>query len=234
MAMTLDDIKACLQAGGFQVANEVALSNGKGTQLRLQNEAIVNSYHTGNFIVQGKNQDAVKECLGVQPTHVAAAPTPQNGAATKPMLSKVFVVYGHDAAARTELEAMLRRWKLEPLILDQLPSQGQTIIEKLEKYTAEVKFAVVLATPDDEGFPACQENEKKFRARQNVVLELDMMLTLLGRKNVAILMKQQDNMERPSDIQGLLVHPVQGQPAKRCRNSSGKGNGSSGLPDFCG
>lgn len=41
-----------------------------------------------------------------------------------------------------------------------------------------------------------------------------MMLTLLGRKNVAILMKQQDNMERPSDIQGLLVHPVQGQPAK--------------------
>ncbi|WP_315548932.1 TIR domain-containing protein [Lautropia mirabilis] len=47
---------------------------------------------------------------------------------------------------RTELEAMLRRWRLEPLILDQLPSEGQTIIEKLEKYTAEVKFAVVLAT----------------------------------------------------------------------------------------
>ncbi|WP_230949899.1 TIR domain-containing protein [Xylella fastidiosa] len=205
--MTLDDIKACLQAGGFQIANEVALSNGKGTQLRLQNEAIVNSYHTGNFIVQGKNQDAVKECLGVQPAHVAAAPAPQNGAATKPMLSKVFVVYGHDAAARTELEAMLRRWKLEPPILDQLPSEGQTIIEKLEKYTAEVKFAVVLATPDDEGFRACHEEEKAFRARQNVVLELGMMLTLLGRKNVAILMKQQDNMERPSDIQGLLYIP---------------------------
>ncbi|ERI61146.1 TIR domain-containing protein [Xylella fastidiosa] len=83
------------------------------------------------------------------------------------MLSKVFVVYGHDDAARTELEAMLRRWKLEPLILDQLPSEGQTIIEKLEKYTAEVKFAVVLATPDDEGFRACHENEKMFRARQN-------------------------------------------------------------------
>ncbi|KQH73762.1 hypothetical protein AOT81_06755 [Xylella fastidiosa] len=102
---------------------------------------------------------------------------------------------------------MLHRWKLEPLILDQLPSQGQTIIEKLEKYTAEVKFAVVLATPDDEGFRTCHENEKMFRARQNVVLELGMMLTLLGRKNVAILMKQQDNMERPSDIQGLLYIP---------------------------
>lgn len=205
--MTLDEIKACLQAGGFQIANEAALANGTGTQLRLQNGAIVNSYHTGNFNVQGKSQDAVKECLGVQHTQAAAAPAPQNGAAAKPMLSKVFVVYGHDAAARTELEAMLRRWRLEPLILDQLPSEGQTIIEKLEKYTAEVKFAVVLATPDDEGYRAGHEDEKAFRARQNVVMELGMMLTLLGRKNVAILMKQQDNMERPSDIQGLLYIP---------------------------
>ncbi|ALQ95799.1 hypothetical protein XFUD_02615 [Xylella fastidiosa] len=99
---------------------------------------------------------------------------------------------------------MLRRWKLEPLILDQLPSEGQTIIEKLEKYTAEVKFAVVLATPDDEGFRACHEEEKAFRAHQNVVLELGMMLTLLGRKNVVILMKEPNNMEKPSDIDGLL------------------------------
>lgn len=205
--MTLDEIKACLQAGSFQVANETALANGTGTQLRLQNGAIVNSYHTGNFNVQGKNQEAVKECLGVPVAQPAAAAAPQNGAAAKPMLSKVFVVYGHDTAARTELEAMLRRWRLEPLILDQLPSEGQTIIEKLEKYTAEVKFAVVLATPDDEGYRAGHEDEKAFRARQNVVMELGMMLTLLGRKNVAILMKQQDNMERPSDIQGLLYIP---------------------------
>jgi predicted nucleotide-binding protein len=39
---------------------------------------------------------------------------------------------------------MLRRWGLEPLILDQLPSGGQTIIEKLENLREEAKFAVVL------------------------------------------------------------------------------------------
>ncbi|MFA1261691.1 TIR domain-containing protein [Xanthomonas campestris pv. olitorii] len=204
--MTLDEIRACLQAGGFQIVGETTLPNGTGTQLHLQNDAIVNSYHTGKFNVQGKNQGAVKECLGVPVVQPAALP--QGGAlATKPVLSKVFVVYGHDAAARTELEAMLRRWKLEPLILDQLPSEGQTIIEKLEKYTAEVKFAVVLATPDDEGYRTGHEDEKAFRARQNVVMELGMMLAKLGRRNVAILMKQQDNMERPSDIQGLLYIP---------------------------
>lgn len=203
--MTLDEIRACLQAGGFQVAGESALPNGTGTQLRLQNEAIVNSYHTGKFNVQGKNQLAVKECLGLPAVQPAAAP--QGAPLAKPVLSKVFVVYGHDAAARTELEAMLRRWKLEPLILDQLPSEGQTIIEKLEKYTAEVRFAVVLATPDDEGYRTGHEDERAFRARQNVVMELGMMLAKLGRRNVAILMKQQDNMERPSDIQGLLYIP---------------------------
>ena len=39
------------------------------------------------------------------------------------------------------------------------------------------------------------------------MLELGMMLALLGRKNVAILMTQQDTMEKPSDIQGLIYIP---------------------------
>ena len=69
---------------------------------------------------------------------------------------------------------MLRRWGLEPVILDQLPSQGQTIIEKLEHYQADVSFAVVLATPDDEGRGVTTPTETALRARQNVVLELGM------------------------------------------------------------
>jgi predicted nucleotide-binding protein len=99
---------------------------------------------------------------------------------------------------------MLRRWGLEPLILDQLPSKGQTIIEKLEEYTADVGFAVVLATPDDEGHRKDRPDEKTNRARQNVVLELGVLLTKLGREKVAILLKDQETMERPSDIQGLI------------------------------
>lgn len=121
--------------------------------------------------------------------------------------NRVFVVYGHDTTARTQLDAMLRRWGLEPLILDQLPSKGQTIIEKLEEYTADVGFGVVLATPDDEGHKAGHPDEKTYRARQNVVLELGMLLTKLGRPKVAILLKDQKNMEKPSDIQGLIYIP---------------------------
>ena len=80
-------------------------------------------------------------------------------------LEKVFVVYGHDPTARTELEAMLLRWQLEPLIFDQLPSAGQTIIEKLEAVREQANFAVMLATPDDEGHTRNKPAENVFRAR---------------------------------------------------------------------
>jgi predicted nucleotide-binding protein len=109
---------------------------------------------------------------------------------------------------------MLRRWGLQPLILDQLPSEGQTIIEKLESYTGQVQFGVVLATPDDEGHRTNHPDEKSFRARQNVVLELGMLLSRLGRSKVAILLKQQEKMERPSDIQGLIYIPFKDDIAK--------------------
>jgi predicted nucleotide-binding protein len=65
----------------------------------------------------------------------------------------------------------------------------------------------VLATPDDEGHRAGHTDEKSFRARQNVVLELGMLLSTLGRRKVAILLKEQGRMERPSDIQGLIYIP---------------------------
>ena len=102
---------------------------------------------------------------------------------------------------------MLRRWGLELLLLDQLPSEGLTIIEKLEKYRQEACFAVVLATPDDEGHKAGQLASKAFRARQNVILEMGMLLAMLGRSRVAILLKDQSPMERPSDIHGLIYIP---------------------------
>ena len=47
--------------------------------------------------------------------------------------------------------------------------------------------------------------EDKQRARQNVVLEMGMLISALERKNVAILKKQ--HLEIPSDAQGILYIP---------------------------
>ena len=192
--MTTDEAKCALQGAGYDVKSEARLPNGSGTQLMLTFGQRVNVFDTGNYSVQGKDPDGdvAKLMAGL-----ASGKTPGR---------KVFVVYGHDEKALAQLEAMLRRWGLEPLILMRLPSEGQTVIEKLERYQSGVDFAVVLATPDDEGHVAGEPDERAFRARQNVVLELGMLLARLGRRRVAILLKKQCEMERPSDIQGLIYH----------------------------
>ena len=190
--MTYEIIKEKLSScKGFGILEEKETGNSR--QLKLSNGAIINCFANGNHNVQGKNQQEVKDFL-----------EGKLSANNK----KVFVVYGHDDIARTQLEAMLRRWDLDPIILDQQASSGQTIIEKLEEYGADVGYAIILATPDDEG-KAKTEEMYKSRVRQNVVLELGMFLAKLGREKVAILLKEDANFEKPSDIQGLIYIPFQ-------------------------
>lgn len=119
----------------------------------------------------------------------------------RPVGRRVFVVHGHDSAARLEVEAFLRKLKFEPVVLHDQPNGGRTIIEKLEKHTSDVDFAVILLTPDDEGRPL-GENPLRPRARQNVVLELGLFYGLLGRGKVCALHK--GDLELPSDFQGVL------------------------------
>ncbi len=191
--MTYEEIIEKLKASKVYADFEEKTTGNGTRQIRLKNGAIINFYTNGNVNFQGKNTEEIKQYL-------FGKITSKN--------RKVFVVYGHDEIARTQLEALLRRWDLEPIIFDQQASGGQTIIEKLEEYSSDVGFAIVLATPDDEG-KACREPEYKLRVRQNVVLELGMFLAKLGREKVAILLKECHNFERPSDIQGLIYIPFQ-------------------------
>lgn len=189
--------KQKLKNSGFELKGESRL-NDCGYKLEYANGAIVNVYDKGTFNVQGKNTEKIKEILKNIDT------LKMNSSEEK---TKIFVVYGHDNAAKAQLEAILRRWELEPLILDQLVSGGKMILEKLEEYMLQAQFGIVLATPDDIGYPKNSENDKKYRVRQNVVLELGMLLGLLKREKVVILLQEQENMEKPSDIQGLIYLP---------------------------
>lgn len=189
--LNLEQVKTILKKSGQTISDERRTGNNLGTVLKLSNGCIVNCWDKGTVNCQGKNASEIEKILSVKTTGI-----PQN--------NKVFVVYGHDKNAKTQLEAMLRRWDLEPLILDQLPSDGSTIIEKLEKYTNQADFGIVLATPDDIGYAKNNEVGKKYRVRQNVVLELGMLLATKGRSKVAILLSQAEDMEAPSDINGLI------------------------------
>lgn len=191
---TLEEVRTALSVAGYTITDE-----GEGQHcrfLKLASGQKVSVYSTGRVLVQGKDPGPVREVLdGLNGTSAPA-----------PVSRKVFVVYGHDHHSRTALEAMLGRWDLEPIVLDHLTSEGDTLIEKLERYSSDVGYAVILATPDDEGHRRGHPDESKARARQNVVLELGMLLARLGRKRVAILMPSGGEilMERPSDIAGLV------------------------------
>lgn len=195
--MKVEYIVNCLEKTQIVIEENKRSGNNLATVLKLSNGCIINCYDSGKVVYQGKNTDEIKNII--EHTVQTVYKEEKN--------RKVFVVYGHDLNARTQLEAMLRRWDIEPLIIDQLVSSGQTIIEKLEENTDKVQFGIVLATPDDIGYSKGKEECKKYRVRQNVILELGMLLSKVGRSKVAILLSQAEEMEKPSDIDGLIYIP---------------------------
>lgn len=117
----------------------------------------------------------------------------------KPMSNKVFIVHGHDGEARETVARFLGKIGFDPIILNEQPNRGRTIIEKVEA-NSDVGFAVVLLTPDDEG--CAKGSAMEPRARQNVLLELGYFIGRLGRDKVCALKRGQ--VEIPSDFAGVI------------------------------
>jgi predicted nucleotide-binding protein len=207
--MTGDELREILKGRGAPFG-EKPVQNG--TRFDCKSGEIFNVFGSGKMSFQGKQTTALAKDIRAQYDNAEEAPALDEAqvvpAVAATAHSPVFVVYGHDIDSRNQLELILHRMRLEPIILGNLAAAGDTIIEKLERYLGEhgnVGFACVLLTPDDEGFKAGKTEEKRYRARQNVVLELGMVLARLGRRRVAILHKQ--SIELPSDIAGLLYIP---------------------------
>jgi predicted nucleotide-binding protein len=132
----------------------------------------------------------------------------KEGAKTLGILSnKVFVVHGHDEAAKTSLEIFLKEIGLDPVVLHRKADEGRTIIEKLEKHS-DVGYAFVLLTPDECAYLVAEakipEDEKNTenRARQNVIFEFGYFVGKLGRQRVCCLYT--GGVSLPSDISGMI------------------------------
>lgn len=176
---------------------------------RLTNGVIVNLYTTRTIQLQGNPQErpsveatiTARLGLAVAPIHVTAERQAESP-------KKIFIVHGHDHAAKEQLELILHKLGLpDHFILQNTGGTGLTIIEELEREIGQgqtaTRFGIVLLTPDDMGFSKRDgEAGVQPRARQNVVLEMGMLLSSLGRSNVVILQKQ--HLEQPSDANGIL------------------------------
>lgn len=171
---------------------------------------------TGNVIVQGKAEGQAK--LSAVLNNIVerrakkdarrSIPSSNTTIKRKRKSKKIFIVHGHDVHARDQLTLVLHELGLDPFVLARSAGSGLTIIEALER---EIKpgsgvsgFGIVLLTPDDMGHArSAGGTGTKPRARQNVILELGMLIGALGRPNVAVL-KKAGELELPSDINGVL------------------------------
>lgn len=213
----LEDLETIIVGCGFSIEKVSGTENGH--QIRTKEGAIVNWYpSTGKVLAQGKKEpkeqfeaawaaytgstsavDATPAVDPVGPAPVAPGATTVN--------KKVFVVHGHDDVAREQLELVVHKLGLDPFVLANTGGGGLTIIEALEAEIgpkpSQARFGIVLMTPDDMGYSK-QDGDSAVqpRARQNVVLEMGMLISALGRGNVAILKK--GHLEAPSDAQGIL------------------------------
>ncbi|ADB42928.1 TIR domain-containing protein [Spirosoma linguale] len=126
------------------------------------------------------------------------------------MSKKIFLVHGHNEEMKQSVARVLEKLGFEPVILHEQPSKGLTIIEKFSDYS-NVSYAIVLLSADDLAHSKHENDEKsRYRARQNVILELGYFLGKLGRNKVLTLFEASKNIEIPSDFSGVLYVPYDG------------------------
>ncbi|WP_164736474.1 TIR domain-containing protein [Rhizobium vallis] len=193
---TREELEIAVAATGK--AGEWSEKNGH-VQFRSKTGQILNWWPSkGTLTCQGKEPETfqleIDSALG-NPAPVAAPADSE---------AKIFVVHGHDTEARDQLELVLLRLGLKPFILQNSDGGGKTIVEALEQSIyKDAAFGIVLLTPDDYGYSnRLADADRQPRARQNVILEMGMVMAALGRGNMAIL--QKGTLERPSDTDGIL------------------------------
>lgn len=167
-----------------------SLEEGNSPQ-RQESDALV------SIMNEAESEEEVDTMTGFQENNMP----PVAAGAGKP---RVFIVHGHDDAAKLEVARMLEHAGFAPIILHEQASKGKSIIGKIETYT-DVCFAVVLYTPCDLG-RAKEDTQERPRARQNVVFEHGYLIAKLGRERVCALVK--DGVETPGDISGVVYIPM--------------------------
>ena len=194
---------------------------GNMHQIKTSCGAKVNLYKNGTLQFQGSPK--IKQAIETDYINYNGEPiqnfsvTPlspvnmQTGVAVAERENKqVFIVHGHDTQSREQLELILHKLGLDPFVLANTGGQGLTIIEALEHKIGlnsnQTSFGIILMTPDDMGYAKSNgDSSIQPRARQNVVLEMGMLISAIGRENIAILVK--GHLEKPSDADGILYIP---------------------------
>ena len=119
----------------------------------------------------------------------------------------VFVTHGRDDRSKDAVSRFIYDVGLKPILLEEKPNEGQTIIEKYEKH-ANAAYGIAILSPDDLGSLREEAPDGlRPRARQNVIFELGFMFAKFGRNRVAVILPD-EALERPTNIDGIVWIPL--------------------------
>lgn len=185
-------------------ARATRLDHGS-VSMRLDGRARDDSYEARQYVAEGKLeavqilQSAIKWLKDEIGDAIENTPIAVPALNAEPTSQKIFIVHGHDDAARLTIARFIERIGFEAIILSEQANQGRTIIEKIEAHS-DVGFAIVLLTADDVGGKTADSLSP--RARQNVLLELGYFIAKLTRQRVCTLRK--GDVEIPTDFAGVV------------------------------
>ena len=116
---------------------------------------------------------------------------------------RIFVLSSSDDSMKQALTGALTKLSLSPIVIHEEPSQGRKILERNADYT-DVKFAVVLLSPDDHVYGKDDKTTKtRLKPRQDVILIVGYLLGKLGKGNVLVFFKEFPNFEITNDFEGI-------------------------------
>ena len=235
--------------GTFQeLQDKVAMTGFKGLwrdlpngqkQFRTETGVCLNWWESSKTLniqgPEGTNKQKFEEAFfnALNNAAISISPVPQSDFVPSIANKKIFIVHGQDDNFLRELELFIMRLGLEPYILKNNVEGGKTIIEALEqRIVYDSAFGMVLMTPDDVGctkkeYEANKSNVRP-RARQNVILEMGILIGSIGRNKVAIL--RQGEIENPSDVSGILYESFTNSIIKEIGSRLIKHMQSAGIP----
>lgn len=193
--MTQQETLKLLERNGYEFKQ-----GGNSSFIAKKDNATITIHSNAKVQVQGKNKDTIE-------TEINKI-LKNNNDVGQAEEKQLFIVYGHDKTSQDQLSLFLRQLDIKTIQVTN--NTGTTIIEALEQEISRVHAGIILLTPDD--ICISQQDYEKHkpdiegyihkRARQNVVLEMGMIMAKIGRENTIILAK--DGVEIPSDIEGVF------------------------------
>jgi len=193
------DFNRFVDAGDLQYKRYAFFPDGPSTPLSEIKSEVADNIARSRSILASAVQVLEQDLKEAGDMHVSVLST---RAFVESHSRKIFVVHGHDEGPRESVARFLERIGFQVVILHEQTNQGRTIIEKIEAH-ADVGFAVVLLTPDDQGGPS--DGQQLPRARQNVIWEWGYFIAKLGRHMVCT--SRLGETEIPSDILGVAWTP---------------------------